>query len=312
MPSKKYIKGQADGSRAWLRALLDEIHSSSWTRWPNTTAPTSISVKNAPLGDGVVWLRRAPSTGATCASSARTPRCLAAYGGCTARSRQVRTGDPRPTVRSSSTTVLARIQEGVVSLGLYSHLSQQPGLRRHPQISLIMGPPPLRRLLPALTDFVIMVPSDQPDVHHRARRHQDRHRREVTMEELGAHAHGQVRYGTLRRIRRTGRLRLRSRAAEHLPLNNSTKRAPIARIPDRVIERTSATRTSEWIDWTRPTNDMHEVITRHDDEFLEIQAGYAQNIVVGFGRIDGAGQSALSPTSRHTSPAAWISTPRKA
>ncbi len=34
--------------------------------------------------------------------------------------------------------------------------------------------------------------------------------------------------------------------------------------------------------------DMHEVITRLlDDEFLEIQAGYAQNIVVGFGRIDG-------------------------
>ena len=35
--------------------------------------------------------------------------------------------------------------------------------------------------------------------------------------------------------------------------------------------------------------DMHEVITRilDEDEFLEIQAGYAQNIVVGFGRIGG-------------------------
>jgi propionyl-CoA carboxylase beta chain len=35
--------------------------------------------------------------------------------------------------------------------------------------------------------------------------------------------------------------------------------------------------------------DMHEVITRilDDDEFLEIQDGYAQNIIVGFGRIDG-------------------------
>ena len=34
---------------------------------------------------------------------------------------------------------------------------------------------------------------------------------------------------------------------------------------------------------------MHEVITRilDDDEFLEVQEGYAQNIVVGFGRIDG-------------------------
>ncbi len=35
--------------------------------------------------------------------------------------------------------------------------------------------------------------------------------------------------------------------------------------------------------------DMHEVITRilDDDEFLEVQAGYATNIVVGFGRVDG-------------------------
>jgi propionyl-CoA carboxylase beta chain len=35
--------------------------------------------------------------------------------------------------------------------------------------------------------------------------------------------------------------------------------------------------------------DMHEVITRilDDDEFLEIQNGYATNIIVGFGRIDG-------------------------
>ena len=34
---------------------------------------------------------------------------------------------------------------------------------------------------------------------------------------------------------------------------------------------------------------MHEVITRilDDDEFLEVQAGYATNIVVGFGRIEG-------------------------
>src|SRR6476661_8552152 len=35
--------------------------------------------------------------------------------------------------------------------------------------------------------------------------------------------------------------------------------------------------------------DMHEVITRilDDDEFLEVQAGYATNIIVGFGRIEG-------------------------
>ena len=34
---------------------------------------------------------------------------------------------------------------------------------------------------------------------------------------------------------------------------------------------------------------MHEVITRilDDDEFLEVQAGYATNIIIGFGRVDG-------------------------
>src|ERR1700755_819988 len=46
--------------------------------------------------------------------------------------------------------------------------------------------------------------------------------------------------------------------------------------------------------------DMHEVITRilDDDEFLEVQQGYATNILVGFGRVDGrpVGVVAHQPT----------------
>jgi len=56
---------------------------------------------------------------------------------------------------------------------------------------------------------------------------------------------------------------------------------------------------------------MHEVITRilDDDEFLEVQAGYATNIIVGFGRIEGPPGGHRGQTSPPSSRAAWTSTP---
>jgi propionyl-CoA carboxylase beta chain len=73
----------------------------------------------------------------------------------------------------------ARIQEGVVSLGLYGEI-----FRRNvhasgviPQISLIMGPCAGRRgLLPRDHRLHRHGRPDLAHVHHRARRHQDRHR----------------------------------------------------------------------------------------------------------------------------------------
>ncbi len=47
--------------------------------------------------------------------------------------------------------------------------------------------------------------------------------------------------------------------------------------------------------------DMHDVITRvlDDGEFLEIHAGFAQNIVVGFGRVDGTSVGVVANQPMH-------------
>lgn len=132
----------------------------------------------------------------------------------------------------------ARIQEGVVSLGLYSRIFRNNILASGviPQISLIMEPPPVGTSTPRPDRLRDHGRSDQPDVHHRARRHQDRHRRgsHHGRTRRRPHPHGQVGYGTLRRIGRTGRLRLRSRAAELPAAQQLHRRAPIpSRSPDR-------------------------------------------------------------------------------
>ncbi len=145
----------------------------------------------------------------------------------------------------------ARIQEGVVSLGLYSNIFRNNILASGviPQISLIMGAAAGGHVYsPALTDFVIMVDQTSqmfitgPDVIKTVTGE------DVTMEELGgAHTHmAKSGTGALRRLRRAGRLRLRPRPAE-LPAEQQLRRSAAvsgrgrARAPSRT---TSPTRTS--------------------------------------------------------------------
>ncbi|KAQ45565.1 propionyl-CoA carboxylase beta chain 5 AccD5 [Mycobacterium tuberculosis MD15973] len=192
----------------------------------------------------------------------------------------------------------ARIQEGVVSLGLYSRIFRNNILASGviPQISLIMGAAAGGHVYsPALTDFVIMVDQTSqmfitgPDVIKTVTGE------EVTMEELGgAHTHmaksGTAHYAASGEQDAFDYVR---ELLSYLPPNNSTD-APRyqAAAPTGPIEKNLTDEDLE-LDTLIPDSpnqpyDMHEVITRLlDDEFLEIQAGYAQNIVVGFGRIDG-------------------------
>lgn len=192
----------------------------------------------------------------------------------------------------------ARIQEGVVSLGLYSRIFRNNILASGviPQISLIMGAAAGGHVYsPALTDFVIMVDQTSqmfitgPDVIKTVTGE------EVTMEELGgAHTHmaksGTAHYAASGEQDAFDYVR---ELLSYLPPNNSTD-APRyqATAPTGPIEENLTDEDLE-LDTLIPDSpnqpyDMHEVITRLlDDEFLEIQAGYAQNIVVGFGRIDG-------------------------
>ncbi|MEQ0644478.1 carboxyl transferase domain-containing protein [Mycobacterium tuberculosis] len=102
-----------------------------------------ISVKNA--RSATAWSpTTAPSTGATCASSARTPRCLAAAAGEVYGEKIVKgpgTGDQDRPSLSASTTVLARASRKVSSRWCTAVSFRNNILASGviPQISLIMG-----------------------------------------------------------------------------------------------------------------------------------------------------------------------------
>ncbi|MGV0795027.1 acyl-CoA carboxylase subunit beta [Mycolicibacterium sp. XJ1819] len=193
----------------------------------------------------------------------------------------------------------ARIQEGVVSLGLYGEIFHR-NIRASgviPQISLIMGAAAGGHVYsPALTDFVVMVDQTSqmfitgPDVIKTVTGE------DVTMEELGgAHTH-MAKSGTAHYVA-TGEHDAFEYVREllsYLPPNNyaDPPRFPVP-VPEGGIEDNLTDDDLE-LDTLIPDSpnqpyDMHEVLTRilDDGEFLEVQAGYAQNIVVGFGRVEG-------------------------
>jgi propionyl-CoA carboxylase beta chain len=193
----------------------------------------------------------------------------------------------------------ARIQEGVVSLGLYSRIFRNNILASGviPQISLIMGAAAGGHVYsPALTDFVVMVDQTSqmfitgPDVIKTVTGE------DVTMEELGgAHTH-MAKSGTAHYVA-SGEQDAFDYVRDllsYLPSNNyaDPPRYP-APVPSGAVEDNLTEEDLE-LDTLIPNSpnqpyDMHEVITRilDDDEFLEVQSGYATNIIVGFGRVDG-------------------------
>ncbi|MFQ6328819.1 acyl-CoA carboxylase subunit beta [Nocardia sp. CWNU-33] len=194
----------------------------------------------------------------------------------------------------------ARIQEGVVSLGLYGEIFhrniQASGVI--PQISLIMGPAAGGHVYsPALTDFVVMVDGTSqmfvtgPDVIKTVTGE------DVTMEDLGgAHTH-MTKSGVAHYVAsgEQDALDYVKDLLSYLPSNNraeAPRTAPTDPI-DGAIED-SLTDEDRELDTIIPDSpnqpyDMHEVIRRllDDDEFLEVQAERAMNVICGFGRVDG-------------------------
>ena len=186
----------------------------------------------------------------------------------------------------------ARIQEGVVSLAGYADIFLRNVLASGvvPQISAIMGPCAGGAVYsPAITDFIFMVRGSSymfvtgPDV-IKAVTHE-----EVTFEELGgADTHARV-SGS-----RTSPPRARRRAwtgsgssSAFLPPNNleDPPLRPTADPPDRMDE------SLQRLVPENPTKpyDMKELIQTvlDDQHFFEVQAEYAPNLVVGFGRLGG-------------------------
>lgn len=186
----------------------------------------------------------------------------------------------------------ARIQEGVESLAGYADIFYNNVISSGviPQISAILGPCAGGAVYsPALTDFIFMVNEKShmfvtgPDV-IKTVTHE-----EVTKEDLGganthnsksgvAHFNGADEEQTLMMIREL---------LSFLPSNNledppvKTTIDPSDRIEESLQELIPA-------DPNKPY-DMHEIIQKviDNNHFFEVQAQYAQNIIVGFARFGG-------------------------
>ncbi|GAA1008920.1 methylmalonyl-CoA carboxyltransferase [Acrocarpospora pleiomorpha] len=185
----------------------------------------------------------------------------------------------------------ARIQEGVVSLGLYAEIFKRnvhaSGVI--PQISLIMGPCAGGAVYsPALTDFVLMVQEKShmfitgPDVIRTVTGE------EVTFEELGgAHTHnsksGVAHYEA---SDEEDCLAFARALLSYLPSNNLDE--PPVFPADAALDPVPELDTLIPDSANQPY-DMHTVLGHvlDDGEFLEVHAAFAPNILVGFGRVEG-------------------------
>ena len=193
----------------------------------------------------------------------------------------------------------ARIQEGVVSLGLYGEIFHRNVKASGviPQISLIMGPSAGGAVYsPALTDVTIMVDKTShmfvtgPDVIKTVTGE------DVTMEDLGGAQTHMVKSGVAHYVGsdEEDAIDYVKELLGYLPSNNRAEAPRLAAPPHPGAIEDNLNDEDIELDTLIPDSpnqpyDMHEVIRRilDDDEFLEVQAERAMNIIVGFGRVDG-------------------------
>ena len=187
----------------------------------------------------------------------------------------------------------ARIQEGVVSLGAYADIFLRNTLASGviPQISAVMGPCAGGAVYsPAITDFIFMVkeksymfvtgPNVVKTVTHET----------VSFGDLG----GATTHGTKSGVSHftsandVDCLMQIRKLMSYLPLNNAEE-------PPQNTPKDKPGRMEEALNDIIPDNpskpyDVKDVIKLVVDEgdFLEVHAGYAANIVVGFSRMNGA------------------------
>ena len=186
----------------------------------------------------------------------------------------------------------ARIQDGVASLGGYADIFLRNVMASGvvPQISVIMGPCAGGAVYsPAMTDFTVMVERSSymfvtgPNVV-----------KTVTHEEVDSEFLG----GALTHTTKSGVAHLAARDESdaldavrrilgHLPQNN------LADAP-RVTSRDPVDRMDVELDIVVPDDpskpyDMHDVLRRiiDDGAFLEIQPGWAANMIIGFAHLGG-------------------------
>jgi propionyl-CoA carboxylase beta chain len=188
----------------------------------------------------------------------------------------------------------ARIQEGVVSLGLYGEI-----FRRNvhasgviPQISLIMGPCAGGAVYsPAVTDFTVMVDQTShmfitgPDVIKTVTGE------DVSMEDLGgARAHN-TKSGNAHYMGHdeSDAIDYVKALISYLPQNNLDESVVYEELADLEVNDEDRALDTLIPDSPNQPYDMHTVIESilDDGEFLEVQAMFAPNLLIGFGRVEG-------------------------
>jgi len=187
----------------------------------------------------------------------------------------------------------ARIQEGVSSLAGYGEVFNRNVMASGvvPQISVVMGPCAGGAVYsPAITDYVFMVKDTSymfvtgPDV-VKAVTHE-----EVTQEDLGGAITHSTKSGVADMAFETDvdaleQLRI---FVDFIPSSNLEQ-------PPEIPTDDQANRQEPSLDTLIPEDpnasyDVMELITKVVDEnnFFELQPDYAKNIIVGYGRMDGA------------------------
>ena len=188
----------------------------------------------------------------------------------------------------------ARIQEGVVSLSKYAEIFkrnvQASGVI--PQISLIMGPTAGGAVYsPAVTDFVIMVDKTSqmfitgPDVIKAVTGE------EVEMEDLGGGKTHSTKTGNSHYLAENedDAIDYVKALLSFLPSNNMDEAPSFPATESAEISPSDRALDSLIPDNPNKPYDMRILIEAlvDEDDFLEVHALFAPNIIVGFGRIEG-------------------------
>jgi propionyl-CoA carboxylase beta chain len=198
----------------------------------------------------------------------------------------------------------ARIQEGVMSLGGYGEVFFRNVTLSGvvPQLSVILGPCAGGAVYsPAITDFIVMVRGQGqmfitgPDVIRAVTGE------EVTAEALGgADAHGLV-SGVSHFAADSDKdaLALTRRILSYLPLNNLEEAPAVAAVEPPADAAASLKGLVPEI--ANAPYDVLEVVRRVVDPetFLEVQAGHAPNLVVGFARLAGRSVGVVANQPSH-------------
>lgn len=299
---KQHAKGRQT-ARERIEMLLDEGSFQEVDELARHRSTAFGLEKNRPFGDGVVTGYGTIDGRQVCVFS----QDFTVFGGSLGEvygekitkimDLAIKTGSPLIGINEGAG---ARIQEGVVSLGLYGEIFKRnvhaSGVI--PQISLIMGNCAGGHVYsPAVTDFTIMVDKTSgmfitgPDVIKTVTGE------DITMEELGGALAHNSKSGVAHYMGadEEDAIEYVKALLSHLPSNNmeeppayevSTGSTTGADLEISDLDRELDTFIP---DGGNQPYDMHEVISHivDDEEFLEVQALWAPNIIIGYARIEG-------------------------